>query len=297
MKDLYKLSPEKHEEILSQIMHDVFKDAKSFEHPEIFILGGQPGAGKSTLIKYLQESGQAKDCLIINGDEYRNYHPHVQEIFQRYPQQMAEITDMDVRDWTQRVFQQAIKNRNNIIFEGTMRTNQICNTIRDLHEQGYKVNINVLAVNYFESKLSIYSRFEDLFERGEIARYSPPEAHDETYNRMLDTLQQIEDERQFDTITIYSRNKEVILRAGRDNPKIDSVFAILRHRDRVWEQSKLRQYRMNADNVLKQIQTHDSPIKPKKIIELKDKAANMSRVPAANALSSLIYSLQQARQE
>ena len=47
-------------------MTDVFKDAKRFEHPEIFILGGQPGAGKSTSINYLVSSGEAKDCLIIN---------------------------------------------------------------------------------------------------------------------------------------------------------------------------------------------------------------------------------------
>lgn len=295
MKEKYKLSPELHEEILTKIMNDVFKDAKSFENPEIFILGGQPGAGKSTLIKYLQDSGQAKDCLIINGDEYRNYHPKVNEIFAKYPEQMAEITDVDVRDWTQRVFAKAIENRNNIIFEGTMRTNQICNTIKNLHNQGYKININVLSVNYYESKLSIYSRYEDLLDKGEIARYSPPEAHDETYTQMLKTLQQIEDERYFDTITIYDRDKRIVLRSDNNSPKINSVFAILAHRDRVWSQSKLNNYYQKADHVIEQMEKRKRKEQTDKILTLKNDARKMGNVPAAQALSSLIFTLQQSK--
>ena len=296
MKDIYKLSPDQHEEILKQIMTDVFKDAKRFEHPEIFILGGQPGAGKSTSIDYLVSSGEAKDCLIINADEYRAYHPQIDEINTKYPEQMAAITDLDVRDWTQRIFAQAIENRNNIIFEGTMRTNQICETIKKLHEQGYNVNINVLAVNYYESKLSTYYRYEDSLKRGILARHSPPEAHDETYDKMLDTLQQIEDEGYYSKMTIYGRDKRVVFRSDRKNPKVGSVIAILRHRDKVWSRSKLNDYQQRADEVIGMMQNRGEHQKPEEIKSLKQNVGQIGKVNASKELSLLMSSLLQSKQ-
>ena len=174
MEEIYKLSQEEHEEILEKIMKNVFKDAKSQEKPKIFIMGGQPGAGKSTFIDRLINSEEGKDCLIINADEYRAYHPQIKEIYTKHPEEMASITDLDVRDWTQRIFALAIENRNNIIFEGTMRTPQICNTIKDLHSKGYEVNVHVMAVNFYESKLSTYSRYEEALKSGEMPRHTPP---------------------------------------------------------------------------------------------------------------------------
>ena len=291
MKDIYKLSPDKHEEILEQIMEDVFSQAKSFENPDIFILGAQPGAGKSTYINHLIASGEAKDCLVINADEYRAYHPQIDEINSKYPEQMAAITDLDVRDWTQRIFAQAIKNRNNIIFEGTMRTNQICETIKKLHDQGYNVNIIVLAVNYFESKLSTYSRYEESLQRKELARHSPPEAHDETYGKMLSTLQQIEDEGYYSKMTIHSRDKRVVFRSDRKNPKVGSVVAILKHRDRVWSQSKLNAYQSKADEVINVMHARGEHSKPDEIAVLKQGVSQMGKVKAANELSALMSAL------
>ena len=295
MEEIYKLSHEEHEEILQKIMKNVFKEAKSQENPKIFIMGGQPGAGKSTFINQLINSEDGKDCLIINADEYRAYHPKIKEIYTKHPEEMATITDLDVRDWTQRIFALAIQNRNNIIFEGTMRTPQICETIKDLHSKGYEVNIHVMAVNFYESKLSTYSRYEEALLSGEMPRHTPPEAHDETYSKMLKTLQQIEDDGCYNKITIHGRDKEVNLSQANGQSRVGSVMAILKHREKVWSQSKLQQYQNWADNVIDSMQNRGETRYISQVEELKTRAEQMTKVPAKKELSSLLLSLQQSK--
>ena len=295
MEEVYKLSHEKHEEILQEIMKSVFKDAKSHEKPKIFIMGGQPGAGKSTFIDQLINSEEGKDCLIINADEYRAYHPQIKEIYTKHPEEMASITDLDVRDWTQRIFALAIENRNNIIFEGTMRTPQICNTIRDLHSKGYEVNIHVMAVNFYESKLSTYSRYEEALKNGEMPRHTPPEAHDETYGKMLTTLQQIEDEGCYNKITIHGRDQDVNLTPKDGKSRISSVMAILKHREKVWSRSKMQQYENWADYVIASMEARGETRYISQVEELKANAKQMTAVPAKKELSSLLLALQQSK--
>ena len=295
MEEIYKLSHEEHEEILQKIMKNVFKEAKSQENPKIFIMGGQPGAGKSTFINQLINSEEGKDCLIINADEYRAYHPKIKEIYTKHPEEMATVTDLDVRDWTQRIFALAIQNRNNIIFEGTMRTPQICETIKDLHSKGYEVNIHVMAVNFYESKLSTYSRYEEALLSGEMPRHTPPEAHDETYSKMLKTLQQIEDDGCYNKITIHGRDKEVNLSQANGQSRVGSVMAILKHREKVWSQSKLQQYQNWADNVIDSMQNREETRYISQVEELKTRAEQMTKVPAKKELSSLLLSLQQSK--
>ena len=295
MEEIYKLSHEEHEEILKEIMKKVFKGAKPQEKPKIFIMGGQPGAGKSTFIDQIINSEEGKDCLIINADEYRAYHPKIKEIYTKHPEEMATITDLDVRDWTQRIFALAIQNRNNIIFEGTMRTPQICETIKDLHSKGYEVNIHVMAVNFYESKLSTYSRYEEALLNGEMPRHTPPEAHDETYGKMLKTLQQIEDDGCYDKITIHGRDKDVNLTQKEGENRVGSVIAILKHREKVWSQSKLQQYQNWADNVIDSMQNRGETRYISQVEELKTNAKQMTIVPAQKELSSLLLSLQQSK--
>ncbi len=295
MEKIYKLSHEEHEDLLQKIKKSVFKDAKSFEKPKVFIFGGQPGAGKSTFIDCLINSEDGKDCVVINADEYRTYHPKIQEIYTNHPEEMAAKTDLDVRDWTQRIFALAIENRNNIIFEGTMRTSQICETIKDLHSKGYEVNIHVMAVNFYESKLSTYSRFEEAIKDGQMPRHTPPEAHDETYEKMLATLQQIEDEGCYHKITIHGRDKEVNISQANGQSRVGSVMAILKHREKVWSQSKLQQYQNWADNVIDSMQNRGETRYIPQVKKLKKDAQKMTEVPAKKELSALMLSLMQSK--
>lgn len=59
------------------------KDFSPVINPKAYILGGQPGAGKSILNNYIQKINKS-NVIIINGDEYRKFHPYFTEIVEKY---------------------------------------------------------------------------------------------------------------------------------------------------------------------------------------------------------------------
>ena len=56
MFDEYKLPEEQHDRILERLKLNVFSGKEPVSNPQIFILGGQPGAGKSVLTKRVYEN-------------------------------------------------------------------------------------------------------------------------------------------------------------------------------------------------------------------------------------------------
>ena len=44
--DDYKLSDEEHNQVLAEIRDFVFENKAPVEHPQVYILGGQPGQAK-----------------------------------------------------------------------------------------------------------------------------------------------------------------------------------------------------------------------------------------------------------
>ena len=49
------------------------------EHPRAVLLGGQSGAGKTTLHRIYRDTFK-RNVIVVNGDEYRSRHPHYYEL-------------------------------------------------------------------------------------------------------------------------------------------------------------------------------------------------------------------------
>ena len=252
--DEYKLSDETHEKVLNKIRAAIFRGKIPVEHPQVYILGGQPGAGKSVLTESVMKNLDDDNIVSINGDEFRLWHPKAQEIFKTHEKMFAEYTDADFRTWTSAIFDEAIQNRYNMVFEGTMRTNRICDTIKQkLLPAGYQINILVVAVPEIKSRISIYSRYQEQLEKYPIARFTSRSSHDEAYDGMLDTLRQIEEEHLYDTIKVLNRKGEILFKTGDK----DVVSAIKKERQKplskedaasLIEQCDILLQKMNARN-------------------------------------------------
>lgn len=214
LQDKYKLPENIHNIILEQLKKDTFRNKTPVKNPQIYILGGQPGAGKSILTQKALLSSDDNNFVSINGDEFRTLHPQAREIFQHYNKDFTQMTDADTRLWTSEIFEEAIKNRYNIIFEGTMRTNQICHTIARLQNEGYQINIFAMAVPEIKSRISIYSRYQEQLDHYPIARFTSKVSHDTAYSGMLDTLKEIEEKHLYDTLTVFNRDNKTIFQTG-----------------------------------------------------------------------------------
>lgn len=60
------------------------------ENPTAHLLGGQARSGKSTIHKILVK--QDPNTIVIDGDRFRERHPHFKEIQQKYGREAANYT-------------------------------------------------------------------------------------------------------------------------------------------------------------------------------------------------------------
>ncbi|MXQ53054.1 zeta toxin family protein [Shimazuella alba] len=241
------------EEIYAELIEEMEAYTKPVGNPEIVILGGQPGCGKGGLISLSKERFPDGNVFILNGDELRKEHPHSSQILKQNEQHYATLTDVVVRDWTSRLFTHAMETKRNIIFEGTMRTDQICRTIEDLFHRGYKITIQVMAVSEKDSILGIHERYEAQKAQIGYGRMTPLLSHQDAYHGLLQTIEKIEKDQMFDTLQVLNREKEVLydnsqhIKMTTENAK----EAIVKARTQRWSTQKRNDYIRCWDEVMR----------------------------------------------
>ena len=220
----FKLNQETHDSIYKLLENQIFNNKKSCDFPIAVVLGGQPGAGKSVLIDNAKKEFDDNNVVIINGDEFRRMHPNLDEILEYAEEDYAMYTDADVRVWTSNLFEKAINDKYNIIFEGTMRTNRICDTLKKLKDNGFFIELKILAVNGIDSLISTMERYEKQKNAEGYGRITPSDSHRNAYYGMLDTLEDIESQKCFDTLEISTRNGDIVYYNDLKQNKIFSKY-------------------------------------------------------------------------
>lgn len=206
IKKKYKLSDKEYNEKYNLIKKIFFKDKTSINRPIAIIVGGQTGAGKGLLISASKKQFKDDNVIIINSDELKPFHPKASEIAEKYSTYFTKVTDQETNTWTSNLFDEAIQNNYNIIFEGTMKNARIISTIQKLKENGYKVIVKALAVPFLDSLTAIHERYEEQLQTKGWGRLVTIEHHDESYNGMPKTINEIEKQGAFDELDIYSKD-------------------------------------------------------------------------------------------
>lgn len=234
--DRYKLDPEDHEAIYQDLKEDIFSGRTPSPQPRAIILGGQPGAGKSRALDTSAADFPGRNVVILNGDDYRRWHPLSNEILDTDEENYARLTDPDVREWTRRLLDEAVKERLNIVFESTMRSPEpITTTLVNLRKAGYLVTARVMAVHRFESITGIFRRYEQ--QKADIGhgRMAPLSVHDEAYTGLLNTLDSIQTRKAADRIHSLSRTGDtvcdLIVSDGEWEPSWSARNAVIGHRN------------------------------------------------------------------
>jgi UDP-N-acetylglucosamine kinase len=178
--------------------------------PRAIILGGQPGAGKTTLADVF--TGQLdNNAIFISGDAYRKLHPNSTAIIQKYGRDGLPLMSAFSGAVTERLIEYTSKQKFNLVIEGTLRTTEVpLKTCRLLKQNGYQVDLACMAVKPLLSYFSTLLRYEMMQEYGTAPRATPKEAHDHVVAQLGPNLDSIELENVFDRILLYTRTKYCI---------------------------------------------------------------------------------------
>ena len=187
------------------VVEEQIKYKAPSSHPKAYILGGQPGAGKTSLQDVLRLK-HADQIIVVNGDEYRKDIPKHQELKKLPGDKYAFITQRFANSVTEEVIGRASSMSYNLVIEGTLRNHETAlRTCRLLKERGYLCELRVLAVNREISYYSTKLREKRLRENGEAARRTVTDNHNEVVKKLPGNVSKIYKSQEFDNITVYDR--------------------------------------------------------------------------------------------
>lgn len=276
----YDLTEEEYQKCLKIAEMAVFLNAKSSPKPTSIFVVAQPGAGKTGLkagvINKAQDAGYFGKFIEFNPDQISCYHKHYLEIINNCPNESHRI----LQKFTYRALdtylrQRAVELRCNIMQEGTFRSDgyidilnfqkhggKLLKTIgndvvyKDI-QGGYDIQINILAVNRYESLLSCFEREQDFIEKNLPPRPVTIENHDDSYEKMLKTIDIVEHRKLYDLIQVFKRGynedmPELICRAN--DGRYPSTSEAVRHERFMQEMALFRnpQPYLNRIKVLKE---------------------------------------------
>lgn len=184
--------------------------------PKLYLVGGQPGAGKSTTISKIQRS-MDNNCIIINLDDYRALHPNAREIYEKGAKDSDDYsiyTNPFMREVGEKLIDKAIENGYNVILERTLSsTDTVSKQLDKFNKNGYELNLYVVTCNKNHSISSAEQRylqqkvkFEKDKEFQEPPRKISKEFQKECYENLGKSIQTLAQKYDFKDIKIIYRS-------------------------------------------------------------------------------------------
>lgn len=168
-------------------------------------MGGQPGAGKSNLVGIIRQELN-RNVLVINGDEFRRYHPNFDGIQEQYGIDSPKHTAAFSGHMTERVIEKALREGYNISVEGTFRTTETpMRTLEKLREHGYETAVYIQTAPLEVSWQSTLERYHAMELLGETPRATPKEHHDLVVKLLPQNADAVFLSGKADVFKVYSR--------------------------------------------------------------------------------------------
>lgn len=212
--------------VLDRLVKNAGKNEEIYpvEKPRAVLLGGQSGAGKTTLHKVLTERFE-KNVVVIVGDDYRSMHPRYRELAKRYGNDWVQHT----AEWAGSMVEALVDSLSdmgyNLIVEGTLRTVEApTKTATLLRSKGYAVSLALMAVKPEISLLSCQIRYEQMRIAGTIPRAVDPTHHAKIVDEIVGNLAVLEASGLFDGIELFDRAEEQLYPREGDARSAEAVL-------------------------------------------------------------------------
>jgi UDP-N-acetylglucosamine kinase len=259
-----ELDPSEHNKIFKEkIVPQQLDHIQPVKKPTLFMLGGQPGAGKTKVRDAIKGSEQGKGSLIIDIDELRTYHPKYLEFVEEDPNTAAGRVQKDASAWASGLSTAALEKKVNMIYDGTL-SNPVPVTAmaKAAHDSGHKIEVHVIATPLEVSQQGVRGRYEkalkaynDNPEESAPPRNVPENIQNEAYNYIPATLNALCTQNLVSRIRISNRNGDelsnVIAKKGKlpaDAAK-SATAALDKERKRTWTDEEVAAFYVNGKEI------------------------------------------------
>ena len=256
------------DEELEVVFQKILKMYKSSylpsKNPKVFLLGGQPGAGKSGLENMIN----IKDEYIsISGDDYREYHPRFKEINVEHGREASKYTQQWAAEITEKLIKELREEKYNLIIEGTLRTAELpLKEARAFKKAGYEVELNVVVVKPEKSRLGTLERYEAMLKQNKVPRMTPKEHHDLVVNNIGNNLEIIYNSKAFDNIKLFDRGNNLLYNY-KENPDINPKDILNKEFNREWKKEEIEEFKEKWDNLIDTMRNREAS--REEIVQLK----------------------------
>lgn len=178
--------------------------------PRAVLLGGQSGSGK-TMLHRLHRDEFGQNIVIVNGDDYRGYHPRFEQISAQYGVDAPARTAAWAGCMVEAVVDALSIMGYNLVIEGTLRTSEVpLKTAQLLRGRGYRVSLALMAAKPEISLVSCQLRYEQMRLAGTEPRAVDPAHHLAIVEGIVGNLATLEESGMFDSVSLYSRSEQCL---------------------------------------------------------------------------------------
>lgn len=232
MADFAEYTQDEFECRYQKIKHIALEKKEAVAKPSAVLLGGQPGAGKSSMIKYFDNLFTRQSAIVVSGDDFRKLHPHFDKLYAEYGDGYVNHTQKFSSQVTERLIDELSREKYNLIIEGTLRTSAVpLMTAELLKSRGYHVELAVMAVPPILSYVGTIERYERMKEIGTTPRMTTKMQHDNTVNSIVNSIRDVYATGVFDDILLYNRKSECLY-CRKNTPEVNPGDVLIREHTR-----------------------------------------------------------------
>jgi len=177
-------------------------------HPKALVFGGQPGAGKSSIMNDMERELLDGNSLKISGDEFKKLHPNFSEIVNNFGDEWSLVTGKWSGEIVEKILDLAIKDRYNIEVEGTFRTvTAPQKTINSLKDNGYEISIVIVTCDKNISWQSANDRYQRDLIKGELPRAVNQEYYENLTKNLPKNAEDLYNLKLHDRFIVWNRDE------------------------------------------------------------------------------------------
>ncbi len=210
--DKYNLTPVDIQTGINRLLADAYASSTVSNNPSLIYISAGPGAGKTAIEMHFKNEFKDKGekAYSINSDKIAEFHPNYEDALEELPEECYRITRQFVRPAAPKIYEELMENKINIINENTLdKGDSDIELTRKFKEHGYKVIVNIIATDLFESRLSCYEREAAML----LASLTPRGCSKETQIRMYDAfvpeIKKLDELGLCDDINVYVRGENI----------------------------------------------------------------------------------------